>query len=44
MSTPTLTTNGSEPLTESPDSPGSLDPFELFTISQMTTRVADIVV
>jgi formate/nitrite transporter FocA (FNT family) len=44
VSTPTLTTNGSEPLTESPDSPGSLDPFELFTIGQMTTRVADIVV
>ena len=44
MSTPTLTTNGSEPLTESPDSPGSPDPFELFTIGQMTTRVADIAV
>jgi formate/nitrite transporter FocA (FNT family) len=44
VSTSTLATNGSEAVTESPDSVGSTDPFELFTIGQMTTRVADIAV
>jgi formate transporter len=44
VSTSTLATNDSEAVTESPDSVGSTDPFELFTIGQMTTRVADIAV
>jgi formate/nitrite transporter FocA (FNT family) len=37
----TLTTNGAAPLAEAS---GSRDPFELFTIGEMTTRVAEIAV
>jgi formate transporter len=37
----TLTTNGAAPLAEAS---GSGDPFELFTIGEMTTRVAEIAV
>jgi formate/nitrite transporter FocA (FNT family) len=37
----TLTTNGAAPPAEAP---GTQDPFELFTISEMTTRVAEIAV
>jgi formate transporter len=40
----TLPLNETPPLTEAFQSPGDRDPFELFTIAQMTTRVADIAV
>jgi formate transporter len=36
--------NGAPPLTEPLQSPGDRDPLELFTIAQMTTRVAEIAV
>jgi formate transporter len=42
MTSSTLTTNGAEPATEPP--PAEADPLELFTVAQMTTRVADIAV
>ena len=44
MPVSTLPINGAPPLTEPFQSPGDRDPFELFTIAQMTTRVADIAV
>jgi formate/nitrite transporter FocA (FNT family) len=44
MTSSTLTTNGADSLTASPTSPDRPDPFELFTVGQMTTRVADIAV
>jgi formate/nitrite transporter FocA (FNT family) len=44
MTSSTLTTNGADSLTTSPPSPDRPDPFELFTVGQMTTRVADIAV
>jgi formate/nitrite transporter FocA (FNT family) len=40
----TLTTNGAAPLAESSGASGTQDPFELFTIGEMTTRVAEIAV
>jgi formate/nitrite transporter FocA (FNT family) len=40
----TLPLHETPPLTEAFPSPGDRDPFELFTIAQMTTRVADIAV
>ena len=44
MSAPALTANGAEPLTEPSTSSGNHDPFELFTVGEMTTRVAEIAV
>ncbi|MDT5021598.1 MAG: nitrite transporter [Mycobacterium sp.] len=44
MSVPTLTDNGAEPLTAPAHSSASRDPLELFTISEMTTRVAETAV
>jgi formate/nitrite transporter FocA (FNT family) len=44
MTSSTLTTNGADSLTASPASSDRPDPLELFTIGQMTTRVADIAV
>ncbi|WP_292988745.1 formate/nitrite transporter family protein [Mycobacterium sp.] len=41
MSVTTLTVNGAEPPTSTSDAPNVRDPFELFTIGEMTTRVAD---
>ncbi|HEY1841790.1 MAG TPA: formate/nitrite transporter family protein [Mycobacterium sp.] len=39
-----MTTNGADPLIESFSGPANRDPFELFTIGEMTTRVAEIAV
>jgi formate/nitrite transporter FocA (FNT family) len=44
MPTSTLIANGAGPQADSSDSPSSRDPFELFTIGEMTRRVADIAV
>jgi len=44
MSAPVLTVNGTGPLTASSTSSGNHDPFELFTVREMTTRVAEIAV
>ena len=41
MSAPTLTTNGAESLSGKPTEAAQHDPFELFTVAEMTTRVAD---
>jgi formate transporter len=40
----TLTTNGAAPLAEASGASSTSDPFELFTIGEMTTRVAEIAV
>jgi formate/nitrite transporter FocA (FNT family) len=40
----TLTTNGATSLAEASGASGIRDPFELFTIGEMTTRVAEIAV
>jgi formate/nitrite transporter FocA (FNT family) len=40
----TLTTNGGTSLAEESGASGARDPFELFTIGEMTTRVAEIAV
>jgi formate/nitrite transporter FocA (FNT family) len=44
VSASTLTINGATPPTEAAESSGTRDPFELFTIGEMTTRVAEIAV
>ena len=44
MPVSTLPLHETSPLTAAFPSPGDRDPFELFTIAQMTTRVADIAV
>jgi formate transporter len=44
MTSSILTTNDADSLTASPAPPERPDPLELFTIGQMTTRVADIAV
>jgi len=44
MTSSTLTINDADSLTAPPAPPERPDPLELFTISQMTTRVADIAV
>jgi formate/nitrite transporter FocA (FNT family) len=44
MTVSTLTIDGAAPATEAFQSPGDRDPFELFTIAQMTARVAEIAV
>jgi formate/nitrite transporter FocA (FNT family) len=44
MSVPTLTDSGAEPLIATSHSPADRDPFELFSIGEMTTRVAGIAV
>ena len=44
MPVSTLTTNGAAPLAEASGASSTSDPFELFTIGEMTTRVAEIAV
>lgn len=44
MSAPVLLVNGAEPVTEPSTASGNRDPFELFTVGEMTTRVAEIAV
>ena len=44
MPVSTLTTNGAAPLAEASGASDTRDPFELFTIAEMTTRVAEIAV
>jgi formate/nitrite transporter FocA (FNT family) len=44
VSVSTLTTNGAAPLSEASGASGTRDPFELFTIGEMTARVAEIAV
>ena len=44
MPVSTLTTDGATPLTEASRASGTRDPFELFTIGEMTNRVAEIAV
>jgi formate transporter len=44
VSVSTLTINGATPPTEAPESSDTRDPFELFTLGEMTTRVAEIAV
>lgn len=44
MPVSTLTTNDAAPLAEASDASSTRDPFELFTIGEMTTRVAAIAV
>jgi formate transporter len=44
VSVPTLTVNGTESLAPTSRTSGDRDPFELFTIGEMTTRVAEIAV
>jgi formate/nitrite transporter FocA (FNT family) len=44
VSVSTLTTNDAAPLAEASGVSGTRDPFELFTIGEMTTRVAEIAV
>jgi formate/nitrite transporter FocA (FNT family) len=44
MSAQALLVNGAEPVGESSTAPVNRDPFELFTVGEMTTRVAEIAV
>ncbi|WP_414687079.1 formate/nitrite transporter family protein, partial [Mycobacterium sp.] len=44
MPVSTLTTDGATPLTEASRASGTRDPFELFTIGEMTNRVAEIAI
>jgi formate transporter len=44
MSVPTLTVNSAESPADTSHASGERDPFELFTIGEMTTRVAEIAV
>ncbi|OBK35476.1 nitrite transporter [Mycobacterium sp. 1245111.1] len=44
MSAPVLLVNGTEPVAEPSTAAAIRDPFELFTVGEMTTRVAEIAV